>query len=89
MTAVCLTCQRPIRCDGWLLGEWYHTEREDQTTEAGLQPVRLSNTANITGTPHLRPSYPLVFTAGLFARSDSLRLAPPVSGCRAVNVQLN
>jgi hypothetical protein len=26
--AVCLTCRQPIRCDGWLLGEWYHAEPE-------------------------------------------------------------
>jgi hypothetical protein len=26
MTAVCLACHSEIRCDGWLLGEWYHTE---------------------------------------------------------------
>jgi len=26
--AVCLICQRPIRCDGWLLGEWYHLPDE-------------------------------------------------------------
>jgi hypothetical protein len=26
MIAVCLTCQRPIRCDGWLMGECYHAE---------------------------------------------------------------
>ena len=28
MTAVCLTCGQPIRCDRWLLGDWYHSERE-------------------------------------------------------------
>jgi hypothetical protein len=26
--AVCLTCHREIRCDGWLMGEWRHTESE-------------------------------------------------------------
>jgi hypothetical protein len=25
--AVCLTCRQPIRCEGWLLGEWAHIER--------------------------------------------------------------
>jgi hypothetical protein len=22
--AVCLACGRPIRCEGWLLSEWFH-----------------------------------------------------------------
>ena len=26
---VCLTCHREIR-DGWLMGEWYHTEPEPE-----------------------------------------------------------
>jgi hypothetical protein len=28
VTATCLACGLPIRCDGWLLGDWYHTETE-------------------------------------------------------------
>lgn len=24
VTAICLTCGQPIRCEGWLLSEWFH-----------------------------------------------------------------
>lgn len=27
-TAVCKTCDRPIRTERWLLADWYHTEPE-------------------------------------------------------------
>jgi hypothetical protein len=54
---------------------------------SGLTPGRRDRAlrAPVRGSPALRTRG----TTGLLVRSDSLRLAPPVSGCRAMNAQLN
>lgn len=28
LAAVCMTCGQPVRCDKWLMGDWYHTGQD-------------------------------------------------------------
>ena len=37
--AVCLNCRQPVRCETWLLGEWFHMGEPEWRSVTATAPV--------------------------------------------------